>query len=83
MAITTSKLAIIEELQAIREAKLTALQTGQMVQVPGAFSNQSVSFDALCRREAVLRGRLLASGGAPTRLRTRYTGYSGARDWTD
>lgn len=83
MGITTSKQHLIDELHAVRAAKLRALETGQMVQVPGAFSTQAVSYDALCRRESVIVGRLLQAGGAKTRNRTRYTDYSSGRDWSE
>lgn len=77
-----SKDALVAELQAIRQAKLTALQTGQQVQMPGAIGATLVSYAELCRQESAIRGRLLrAVSGVTTRLRPSYTATS--RDWTD
>ena len=74
---------ILDELEAIRAAKLTALKTGQSVQVPGSFLSQAVSYETLCRRERELRSRLLAASGMSRILRTRYTGYGSGKDWVD
>lgn len=79
----TSKRHIIEELQAVRSAKLRALKTGQSVQIPGAVSSEMVPYDVLCRREADLIQKLLRAGNAPRMIRPKYTGYSGTRDWED
>lgn len=79
----TSKNALIEELQAIRSAKLRILKTGQRVQVPGAFDSEAVSYKALCKRESEIKQKLLRSSGAPRRVRPRYGDYSGTRDWED
>ncbi len=79
----TSKDALLEELAAIRTAKLRILGAGQSVTLPGGGPQiTQASFAALCRREREIRRALLMAGGAKDCIRPAYSSDSGI-DWEE
>lgn len=80
----TSKDRIIQELAEVQEAISRITAAGQMVSLAGGGGQiMGANYEALCRRERVLRARLLRCA-APQygRIRPNYSNSS-ATDWTE